>query len=231
MPDPVDNRGLRLLMEESADLHSDMLRASTLPLADLAPQAAGSASSDIQALQTAASIENLAIAVYGTALTLPYISGNPTVQAFATMTRAQHQDHAKAFNAAATGLGGAAQNQPDPKYAAYVKTQLPGIKGAADVVTLAIALEDVAAQTYTKNVELVSTSSLRELFGSVAPIEAQHRAVLLAVQALLKLGDASLIELSPTVAGRLPAAAGSVGFPRPFYSTVNASPVTEGALQ
>ncbi|MHB8451974.1 MAG: hypothetical protein ACYDAQ_16240 [Mycobacteriales bacterium] len=30
MPNPVDNSGLRLLMEESADLHSDMLRASNI---------------------------------------------------------------------------------------------------------------------------------------------------------------------------------------------------------
>jgi hypothetical protein len=47
-------------------------------------------------------------------------------------------------------------------------------------------------------------------------VEAQHVAILLAVQALLKAGDAADITLPPPVA-KLPAAAGSVGFPNAFY--------------
>lgn len=262
MTDSVDDQGLRSLMEESADLHSDVMRATRTSLADLPeaaieeqrshglrtaglvaatagglalagalPAMAATSSTDVQALQTAASIENLAVAVYGTALGLSFIKANATVSAFAQMTKAQHAEHAKAFNAAATSLGGAAQNSPDPKYYAVVKQDLPSIKTAADVVKLAITLEDVAAQTYTKNVSQVSTSHLRSIFGSIAPVEAQHKAVLLAVQALLSLGKANLIEISPSVAGQLPAAAGSVGFPDTFYPVSSASPVTEGAVQ
>ena len=54
-------------------------------------------------LQTAASIENLAVATYGVALTLDFIGGasaNPVVKAFSTKTMMQHQEHADAFNAA-----------------------------------------------------------------------------------------------------------------------------------
>jgi hypothetical protein len=47
-------------------------------------------------------------------------------------------------------------------------------------------------------------------------VEAQHVAIVLAVQALLKAGDAADITLPPPVA-KLPAAAGSVGFPNAFY--------------
>jgi rubrerythrin len=188
-------------------------------------------SNDVMALQTAASIENLAVSVYTTAAGLPFIkSGNATVAAFITKTTAQHKAHAQAFNAAITQAGGKTQSAADPKYAAVVKSALPTIKGPADVVKLAITLEDVAAQTYTKNVSQVSDASLRKLFGSVAPVEAQHRSVLLAVQALLAGGGASLIAI-PTMPAKLPAAAGSVGFPASFYPTTMASPVNEGAVQ
>lgn len=192
---------------------------------------AASSSDDVMALQTAASIENLAVSVYQTAAGLSFIKdGNKTVAAFIAKTTTQHQAHAKAFNAAAVQAGGKEQHDPDPKYAAVVKQMLPSIKNSADVVKLAITLEDVAAQTYTKNVSQVSDAQLRRLFASVAPVEAQHRATLLAVQALLAAGDSSLIAI-PTDVAKLPAAAGSVGFPDAFYPTKNASPITEGAVK
>ncbi|MEW2518852.1 ferritin-like domain-containing protein [Actinacidiphila alni] len=193
--------------------------------------AATASADDIMALQTAASIENLAISVYQTAAGLPFIKdGNKTVAAFIAKTTTQHQAHAKAFNSAATQAGGKAQTQPDAKYAAVVKQTLPSIKTPADVVKLAITLEDVAAQTYTKNVSQVSNGDLRKLFASVAPVEAQHRATLLAVQALLAGNMGDLIAI-PTDVAKLPAAAGSVGFPDAFYPTKNASPITEGAVK
>ncbi|HEY3482091.1 MAG TPA: ferritin-like domain-containing protein [Streptomyces sp.] len=193
--------------------------------------AAASSSDDIMALRTAASIENLAISVYRTAAGLPFIKdGNKTVAAFIAKTTTQHQAHAKAFNSAATRAGGTAQNAPDPKYAAVVKQALPSIRTPADVVKLAITLEDVAAQTYTQNVGQVSSAELRRLFASVAPVEAQHRATLLAVQALLAGNMPELIAI-PTDVAKLPAAAGSVGFPDAFYPTRNASPITEGAAK
>ncbi len=207
--------------------------AGALGLAFAGSAFAADAQTDIMALQTAASLENLAVATYKTALTLPFIGGstaNGVVKAFAMKTMSQHAEHAAAFNAAATKLGGKAQNNPDPKYAAVVAKAVPSIKGAADVVGLAITLEDVAAQTYVKNVGLVSTADLRQLFASVAGVESQHRAILLAVQALVKGGAPQLIALPPDLT-KLPAAAGSVGFPSSFYASSMASPVTEGAVK
>lgn len=188
---------------------------------------------DVQILQTAASIENLAVAAYGTALTLPFIGGssaNGVVKAFAMKTKAQHEDHAKGFNAAATNLGGKAQHGPDPKYLKVVNSAKPGLTDAGKVVGLAITLEDVAAQTYTSNVSQVSTGDLRQLFAGVAGVEAQHKAILLAVQALLAANAPQLIALPPNAA-KLPAAAGSLGFPDAFYPTKLASPASEGAVK
>ncbi|MBV9486524.1 MAG: ferritin-like domain-containing protein [Frankiaceae bacterium] len=192
-----------------------------------------SGNQDIAILQTAASIENLAVATYGVALTLPFIGGssaNAVVKTFVMKTKAQHEDHAAGFNAAVKNLGGKEQNNPDPKYLKYVNSQKPHLTDAGKVTALAIALEDVAAQTYTKNVTLVSTSDLRQTFASVAGVEAQHKAILLAVQALIAGGAPQLIALPPNLA-KLPKAAGSVGFPDTFYPIKSASPASEGAVK
>jgi hypothetical protein len=259
----LDDQTLLALMEESDDLHADAMREGNHQLKDYVEAAkesafehrrglaagalvagtgavmlagassAAAATGDAAILQTAASIENLAVATYGVALTLPFIGGssaNGVVKAFATKTMAQHKDHAKGFNAALTNMGAKTQNNPDPKYLAYVNSQKPKLTNAAAVVGLAIALEDVAAQTYVANVSQVSTSDLRGMFSGVSGVEAQHKAILLAVQALLKGGAADLIALPPNAA-KLPKAAGSIGFPNAFYPTKSASPASEGAVK
>ncbi len=183
------------------------------------------------ALQTAAALENLAVSVYRTAAGLPFTrNGNAAVAAFLTRTTRQHQEHAQAFNAAATRAGGQAQHNPDPRYRAVVDQTLPTITDAAGVVRLALSLEDLAAQTYTRYVALVDNTDLRRLFASVAPVEAQHRSVLLAVQALLADGAADLVAI-PVDPAKLPAAAGSAGIPDTFCSTTDAMPISEGAVK
>jgi hypothetical protein len=199
----------------------------------LSAGAAWAAGGDVAALQTAAGLENLAVSTYRTALMLPFVGGSeatPVVKAFALKTMSQHSEHAQAFNAAAQKLGGRPQTGPDPKYADVVKAAVPTIKVPTDLVDLAISLEDVAAQTYVKNVGLVSTAELRQLFASVAGVESQHKAILLAVQALLKGGAPELIALPPDLT-KLPAVAGGVGFPDSFYPTAQAAPVQEGAVR
>jgi hypothetical protein len=188
---------------------------------------------DVQMLQTAASIEHLAVATYDTALTLDFIGGgsaNPVVKAFAEKTKEQHQQHADAFNAAATRLGGKAQDQPDPVLLGVVNNAKPSLTGPAQVVDLALELEDGAAQTYVANVGAYSNKNARSVAASIMGVEAQHAAILSAVKALLAGGAAELIALPPDAA-KLPAAAGSVGFPNAFYPTTDARPATEGAVQ
>jgi Ferritin-like domain len=197
---------------------------------------AAAASADVSMLQTAAAIENLAVAVYTTATTLPpTVSGAaiPTVKAFVTMTIKQHTDHAGAFNAAAMQLGGKAQTNKDQTvYDAVVTPALAKVKGPADVVALAQSLEDAAAQTYVKFGGDVDDKGALNAFATIAPVEAQHSAVLLAVAALIAGGAPQLITISPPVdATKLPSAAGSVGFPKSFYPTAAARPAAEGAVQ
>jgi hypothetical protein len=281
---PIDDRALGALIEQSDDLHSDAMRATAEPLAELtelgrekqargvdldevhefesqrsrfmrdAPFGKGALaavgfgaallammegpayadmSSDVQMLQTAASIENLAVATYGVALTLPFIGGasaNGVVKAFVTKTKSQHTDHAAAFNSAVTQLGGKAQKSPDPVLLGVVNKAKPGLTGPAPVVALAIQLETGAAETYVANTAAVSDANARKVFASIMGVEAQHVAVLLAVQALVAGGAPELIALPPDAA-KLPAAAGSVGFPDSFFKTDQARPATEGAVK
>ena len=99
------------------------------------------------------------------------------------------------------------------------------------MVALALELEDGAAQTYVATTGSLSSSFSRSVTASIMGVEAQHVAVLRAVQALLAAGDESLIALPPTPLTALPSAAGSVGFPLAFYPTSGARPRTEGAVR
>ena len=146
------------------------------------------------------------------------------------MTRDQHADHAKAFNAAAKRLDGRAQRDPDPELLKVVEAAKPGLTGPAAVVDLAIDLENTAAATYVANTSELKNKKARAVVASVMGVEAQHLAILYAVKALGTAGATDLIALPPDAAA-LPAAAGSVGFPDAFFTTDAARDAKEGAVK
>jgi ferritin-like protein len=189
---------------------------------------------DVQMLQTSASLENLAVATYDTALALPFIGGdgaNATVKAFVTTTRGQHADHAKAFNDALTKLGGKLQPGADPVLIDVVNKAKPTLTDAGKVVDLAITLETGATETYQNNVAALADPNAKMVTASIMGVEAQHVAVLLAVQALLKASRPDLINLDPGNVANLPDVAGKVGFPESFQKTDMARAAGEGATK
>ncbi len=197
----------------------------------LAQPAAADKALDVQILQTASSLEVLAVATYGAALTLPFIKdGNAVVVKFAQTTMQQHDDHRQAFQAQTMALGGKAQDQPNPKYKPVVDAAVPTLKAPADVVKLAATLEQVATETYLSDLNQFTDAKSREVMASVMGVESQHLATLRAVGALLAAGAVDLIAI-PVDASKLPAAAGSVAFPDPFEPITMASPPQEGAVQ
>lgn len=183
---------------------------------------------DIQILQTASSLEVLAVGTYEAALGLPFIANGTgqafeTIRAFATTTQGQHDEHAKAFQDQTTTLGGSPQTEPNPMFQQVVNEAVPGLTDPGKVVELAATLEAVATDTYLMNLGMLEDGPSKELMGSVMGVEAQHLAVLRAVQALLA-GDAlQLITVPPAGPAvdlaALPAAAGSVAFPDPLHMT------------
>lgn len=202
-------------------------------MALLAKPAAADTAMDVQILQTATSLELLAVATYEAALGLPFIAnGNAVVKKFAETTMGQHAEHGKSFAAQTKVLKGTEQTEPNPKYLAVVNDTKPKLAGPADVVTLAATLETVATETYLANLSLLEDNDSKALFASVMGVECQHLAVLRAVGALLGGGDAGAALIAiPTDVAKLPAAAGSVAFPQPFEPTDLASPPEEGAVK
>jgi len=185
----------------------------------VARPAAADTALDVQMLQTASSLERLAVATYEAALGLDFIkNGNATVVAFAQTTMSQHNEHKMAFQAQTEALGGKVQDAPNPKFAAVVDEAVPTLKAPLDVVNLAATLEKVATDTYLTDLTMFEDVTSKEIMGSVMGVEAQHLAVLRAVAALLTANMPDLIAV-PTDLAALPAAAGSVATPEPFETT------------
>ena len=139
---------------------------------------------DVMILQTAVSLELLAVATYGAALTLPFISGgNPVVKAFAETTMKQHSEHRAAFSAQTKALGGVDQTMTNPKYTPIVEAAKPTLKAPGDVVKLAATLEEVATDTYLSDLAMFTDVKSRMLMASVMGVECQHLATLRAVGA------------------------------------------------
>lgn len=194
----------------------------------LARPAAADTPLDIQILQTASSLEALAVFTYGVALGqgpekanaaaakavagISVASAKDVVAKFAMTTQMQHSEHKLAFQAQTEKLGGKKQDSPNAKF-------LPVVAGAdlstpLKLVEFAATLEKVATDTYLLNLSLLDDVKSKEIMASVMGVEAQHVASLLAVGALLKGGAPELIKI-PLGAdlAKLPAAAGSVAFP------------------
>jgi len=184
---------------------------------------------DIQILQTASALETVAITTYEAALGLDFIkNGNKVIIAFAETTIQQHSEHRAAFKAQTTALGGTEQNSPHAGATQIVKDAMPGLTDGLKVVQLAEQLETIATQTYVENTTLLEDSVAKQLMATILGVETQHAATLRAVAALLEGGAPELIAI-PVDPGKLPAAAGSVGFPEAIEPVTNALAPESGA--
>lgn len=143
---------------------------------------ASSASPDLTVARLAASLEVLAVNTYQTVLdaagkgalgTVP-----PAIATFVTTAKMQHSDHANAWNSALVGAGLQAQTAPDPHYNKIVQQALPTVKTVVDAAKLALTLETVAVETYTAGSALVTDRKNRQVALTIAPVEAQHVAIL-----------------------------------------------------
>ena len=185
---------------------------------------------DVQIFQTAASLENLAVTTYASALELPGIQEHATIAQFIEATMGHHAEHGAAFNAQAEARGGVRQDAPNPRYAQVVADAKPTLIDVGAVVRLAAVLEEVATDTYLSNVTMLDDPAARMLMASVMGVEAQHLAMLRTINTLLASALPDLVSM-PTAVEHLPASIGSVAFPDPFEAPNLASPPAEGAAR
>ena len=185
---------------------------------------------EVQLLQTAASLENLAISTYAAALELPFVQENATVVHFIETTMQQHTEHLALFNAQTEDLGGAWQEAPHPRYSQIVDASLPTLADAAGVVALAATLEEAATDTYIYNLAVLRDPAMRTLMARVMGVESQHLAVLQTFGALMAAGVPELVAI-PTDVSALPMAIGSAAFSHALEITNFASFPAEGAVR
>jgi len=140
-------------------------------------------SGDFAIAASAASLENLAVGTYQAALDAATAGklGNvpPAVATFATTVKAQHTDHAAAWNSILTNAGKkpvtgvdltVKNNVVDPRFA-----QVTDVVGLAK---LALDLENVAAATYLNDISTIENNNALKIAASIQPVEMQHAAIL-----------------------------------------------------
>jgi len=141
--------------------------------------AAGGNKTDQTIARTAASLEVFAVAVYDKAImNAAALKISDPIAKAATLFKAQHDEHAKAFNAAAVQLGGQPYTDPNPTAAKAFEAQIAALKTEQDVLKFAFALEQIAAQTYQGVGMKLSTPMLRQTAMTVGGVEARHMAIL-----------------------------------------------------
>lgn len=171
--------GLVLAACGSNDEKESSSGGSTETTAATTAATAGGNKTDQTIARTAASLEIFAVAVYDKAImNAAALKISDPVAKAAVLFKGQHDEHAKAFNAAATQLGGQPYTDPNPTAAKAFESQIAALKTEQDVLKFAFALEQIAAQTYQGVGMKLSTPALRQTAMTVGGVEARHMAIL-----------------------------------------------------
>jgi hypothetical protein len=144
--------------------------------------AKGSAADDLKVGAFAASLEVLAVATYGAALTAA-TGGKlgtvpPAVAEFVTTAKAHHQAALDAWNKVLTTNGQPAVTMPPKALAAKVNAAFAKVTDAGGAAKLANSLEATASATYLKAIPTLFTPDAIKLASSIQIIDMQHQAIL-----------------------------------------------------
>lgn len=184
---------------------------------------------DVRILQTASSLEALAVGFYSAA-------GADALAGFVGETRRRHEEHKKAFQLRTTAVDANARIQDAPN-----PTFLPTFTGTdvgtpQSLVDMATQLETVLTDTYLSNLAVLQDGPAKALMAGVLGVSAQHLATLRTFGALLRAGTPDLV-MVPLPLGRLmdvPRVAGNAAFPDAFHRAGGADRVADpasGAVQ
>ncbi|MGH9266030.1 MAG: ferritin-like domain-containing protein [Acidimicrobiales bacterium] len=177
---------------------------------------------DVRILQTASSLEALAVAFYSAA-------GDDALAGFVGETRRRHEEHKEAFQARMAGVDPDARIQDAPNPAFAPRFTGADIATPERLVDLATQLETVITGTYLSNLPVLQDRAATALMASVLGVSAQHLATLRTFGALLRAGAPDLVVV-PLPLDRLmdvPRAAGSAAFPEAFHRVGGADRVAD----
>ena len=131
-----------------------------------------SGNADVDILNSALDLENVAIATYTAGA--PLLRGK--VRAYGRQLLAQEREHARGLEQAIRDLGGL-PNKAKP--AAAYAAQRPALRDERDVLVLAKDLENTAIAAYIDAIPKLSDGSLRGTVAAIVTDEAEHVAILL----------------------------------------------------
>jgi hypothetical protein len=167
------------------------------------PRSTAGVPTDVVVAGLAASLENLAVATYGAALSAAGAGKlgmvPPAVATFAKTAMGQHKDHAAAWNSIIQSVGYKAITAPNPVIAKIVDADFAKVTNVTGVAELALTLEGAAAATYLEAISALSTPSAIAIAASIQPVEMQHMAILNFVLGKYPVPDAfaSLLGAAP----------------------------------
>jgi len=157
-------------------------RLASVSTADAAAFPPAGLTGDLAVAAVAASLENLAVFAYTAGLSAA-TAGKlgavpPAVATFATTAKAQHTEHAAAWNGVLKANGKAAVTVTNPTLTPVVQADFAKVTNIAGLAMLAITLETIAAQTYQAETSMLKSSAAIGLSSSIQPVEMQHIAIL-----------------------------------------------------
>lgn len=145
--------------------------------------AGGKLTGDLAVVALAASLENLAVSVYGAGISAA-TAGKlgavpPAVVTFAQTAKAHHTEHASAWNAVLSGAGKSPITGVDKTVKdAVTDPALSKVKDVGGLATLALTLENAAAATYLEAISVVAAPAGIKTAATIEPVELQHAAIL-----------------------------------------------------
>ena len=135
---------------------------------------------DTNLLRTATSLEILAVDTYQTAIDSGLIGQAAILEAF-TLFRDQHDDHRAALQQATeeyAGTGTAYEETNQFLQDTVVGPALEALTDEESVISLALRLETLAAESYVWSAGRLSTTTLRQAIMGIGGVEGRHQAVL-----------------------------------------------------
>jgi len=156
---------------------------------------------DLPLARTAASLEKLAVDTYQAGIDSDLVT-TAAISEAATLFQAHHQEHLDALNGAIKDAGGDEVTEANEAvFKAMIEPAVTAAASEADIVNIALELENAAAQTYVfaAGTDGLSTPALRSTIMTIGGIEARHAAVL-QVAAL----SASPMDVFPDMRGFFP---------------------------
>jgi hypothetical protein len=157
-------------------------KLSSFRSADAAAFPPAGLSGDLAVAAVAASLENLAVFAYAAGLSAA-TSGKlgavpPAVGTFATTAKAQHTQHAAAWNGVLKSNGKAKVTVTNPTLTPTVQADFAKVTDITGLAQLALTLETIAAETYQAETSGLKSAAAIGLSSSIQPVEMQHIAIL-----------------------------------------------------